>query len=299
MELGSPDGENAWSTVLTTISSKQTNDGDEEQAAVTVPTEATQSSVEDSKPKTPPVTAHTRGLTSTLSGRRQRHESLAAHEYQSSSPASTAPDTDNPYSRAYSNMYESQILTSTPPRRDSRGQRQAQQQAQQQATNAMDSELHDDSPPPDSFLIEVRGGSPTQARPGKAKGSRAQRSVGGSRRARASRPTQRQKREAFGDGRMFSIAEEQQHQQHQQPQSQPSAWRRGRRRVDKKLSYKERALQAWRDSRHLDEFFGRVYAYYIGKGALNIILSRVLHLATLAFVVALSTFVFGCVDHKL
>ncbi|KAI8321432.1 APG9-domain-containing protein, partial [Martensiomyces pterosporus] len=63
------------------------------------------------------------------------------------------------------------------------------------------------------------------------------------------------------------------------------------------MSYRERALRAWRDPKHQDEFFCRVYSYYAGKGALTIILSRVLQLITLAFVVGLSTFVFGCIDH--
>ncbi|KAJ2852822.1 autophagy protein atg9, partial [Coemansia erecta] len=102
--------------------------------------------------------------------------------------------------------------------------------------------------------------------------------------------------EVFGDGRVFSGADI----------GASAAWTRGgtgRRRSrshardDTRLSYRERALQAWRDSKHQDDFFCRVYAYYVGKGAVAMILARGLQLATLAFVVVLSTFVAGCIDH--
>ncbi|PIA18431.1 APG9-domain-containing protein, partial [Coemansia reversa NRRL 1564] len=63
------------------------------------------------------------------------------------------------------------------------------------------------------------------------------------------------------------------------------------------LSYRERALRAWRDARHQDEFFCRVYAYHAGKGVTALVVSRAAQLATLAFVAGLSTFVFGCIDH--
>ncbi|KAJ2765509.1 autophagy protein atg9, partial [Coemansia nantahalensis] len=83
----------------------------------------------------------------------------------------------------------------------------------------------------------------------------------------------------------------------------PPHRRSGRRRrgagaaAEGQPTYRERALRAWRDARHQDDFMCRVYAYYAGKGALTIMVSRALQLATLAFVVVLSTFVFGCIDH--
>ncbi|KAJ2222228.1 autophagy protein atg9 [Coemansia sp. RSA 485] len=106
-------------------------------------------------------------------------------------------------------------------------------------------------------------------------------------------PPRHSSRDVYGDGRAFSVSG-----------NASAAWpRRGSRQQRSRttqpsaLSYRERALRAWRDSRHQDEFFCRVYAYFAGKGALAIVLSRVLQLVTLAFVVALSTFVFGCIDH--
>ncbi|KAJ1817620.1 autophagy protein atg9, partial [Coemansia sp. RSA 2598] len=106
-------------------------------------------------------------------------------------------------------------------------------------------------------------------------------------------PRRHGSRDVYGDGRAFSASG-----------NASSAWsRRGSRQQRPRatqpsaLSYRERALRAWRDSRHQDEFFCRVYAYFAGKGALAIVLSRVLQLVTLAFVVVISTFVFGCIDH--
>ncbi|KAI9500731.1 autophagy protein Apg9-domain-containing protein [Coemansia spiralis] len=113
-------------------------------------------------------------------------------------------------------------------------------------------------------------------------------------------PRHQRTRETFGDGRVFSVSDigasaawsqyggENRRQQQQQRQ---------RLRDGTKLSYRERALRAWRDSKHQDDFSCRAYAYYTGKGALAIVISRLLQLATLAFVVVLSTFVFGCIDH--
>ncbi|KAJ2881435.1 autophagy protein atg9, partial [Coemansia asiatica] len=106
-------------------------------------------------------------------------------------------------------------------------------------------------------------------------------------------PPRHGSRDVYGDGRAFSVSgnasaawPRRNSRQQRSRAAQPSA-----------LSYRERALRAWRDSRHQDEFFCRVYAYFAGKGALAIVLSRALQLVTLAFVVALSTFVFGCIDH--
>ncbi|KAJ1921696.1 autophagy protein atg9 [Mycoemilia scoparia] len=63
------------------------------------------------------------------------------------------------------------------------------------------------------------------------------------------------------------------------------------------LSATERAIKQWRNLQCQDEFFQRAYAYYVGKGFLNIVLSRFLNLLTMAFVVFLCTFLLGCVDH--
>ncbi|KAJ2719892.1 autophagy protein atg9 [Coemansia sp. Benny D115] len=111
-------------------------------------------------------------------------------------------------------------------------------------------------------------------------------------------PPRHRSRETYGDGRVFSADTA-------ASTSASVAWpRRGARQQGRgrappnaPLSYRERALRAWRDSKYQDEFFCRVYAYYTGKGALTMVLSRILQLATLAFVVVLSTFVFGCIDH--
>ncbi|KAJ1680057.1 autophagy protein atg9 [Spiromyces aspiralis] len=66
-----------------------------------------------------------------------------------------------------------------------------------------------------------------------------------------------------------------------------------------RLSLTERAIKRWRNLNRQDEFFQKAYAYYVGKGFMNIVLSRVLNLATMIFVVSLCTFLFGCVDHSL
>ncbi|KAJ2812999.1 autophagy protein atg9 [Coemansia furcata] len=104
-------------------------------------------------------------------------------------------------------------------------------------------------------------------------------------------PPRHRSQATYGDGRAFSVTGD-----------ASTAWsrrsiRQPRARDNTALSYRERALRAWRDAKHQDEFFCRIYAYYTGKGALTLILTRFLQLATLVFVVALSTFVFGCIDH--
>ncbi|KAJ2160865.1 autophagy protein atg9 [Coemansia sp. RSA 552] len=80
----------------------------------------------------------------------------------------------------------------------------------------------------------------------------------------------------------------------------PPRQRRGRsRQADmERESYRDRAMRAWRDARHQDDFFCRVYAYYVSGGATAMIVTRALQLATAAVVVGLATFVFGCVDHS-
>ncbi|KAJ2023439.1 autophagy protein atg9, partial [Coemansia sp. S610] len=164
----------------------------------------------------------------------------------------------------------------------------------------------DDALPPDSLLIEVpeSEGSPHNQEAGPAGFvRRAARAVHtriqdiSSQAADAPRlggpmpPPRHRSQATYGDGRIYSASGD-----------ASTAWsrrsiRQPRARDSTALSYRERALRAWRDAKHQDEFFCRVYAYYTGKGALTLILTRVLQLATLLFVVALSTFVFGCIDH--
>ncbi len=49
---------------------------------------------------------------------------------------------------------------------------------------------------------------------------------------------------------------------------------------------------------NLDAFLQEVYAYYVGRGAICIALSRSLNLLTVAFVISFSTFLFGCIDYS-
>ena len=46
-----------------------------------------------------------------------------------------------------------------------------------------------------------------------------------------------------------------------------------------RLSFTERTVKQWRNLYHQDAFFQRAYAYYVGKGFINILLSRILNLA--------------------
>ncbi|KAJ2097897.1 autophagy protein atg9 [Coemansia sp. S100] len=300
--------------------------------------------------------AHTRGLTSTLSGRRQRLDTIPQDQYYSSSPASTVPEGDSSYSRTHPHIHDSQSPAAIIPVLGTRGESnsanqdaQAQRQAQvkfvsrehspalgQQGrgigslpSNAdrrrasyansgyvrdnrnSDDDDDDDAPPPDSLLIEVPDqseGSPHGQTHHQDAGPtgfvrRAARAVHtriqdiSSQAADAPRlggpmpPPRHRSQATYGDGRAFSVAGD-----------ASTAWsrrsiRQPRARDNTALSYRERALRAWRDAKHQDEFFCRVYAYYTGKGALTLILTRFLQLATLVFVVALSTFVFGCIDH--
>ncbi|KAJ1728221.1 autophagy protein atg9, partial [Coemansia biformis] len=257
-------------------------------------------------------TAHMRGLTSTLSGRRTRHEPTPA----SSGPevpvaaAAVAPRADVAGRQAHADSYSPHVSPQQAwrplGRREARGFR------------GVDSD-DEGGQPPASLLVEL----PHQY--GSVAGSRgsAQASVlledprqGGAggfvRRAAQAvqtriqdiggqaaglpqlggpmpppHPRTRDTGRGSGDGRPPLGA------------GARTAWPRrgGRQRAEARPTHRERALRAWRDVRHQDGFFCRVYAYYAGKGALTIIVSRVLQLATLAFVVVLSTFVFGCIDH--
>ncbi|KAJ2640517.1 autophagy protein atg9, partial [Coemansia sp. RSA 1694] len=314
MENTSPDNdENAWSTVLTTMPDSSAG------AAARSPQPSSSA-------------AHTRGLTSTLSGRRQRLDSIAQEQHYSSSPASTAPDADSSYSHPHTHMHDSQIPARVAPLQDAQAQRHTQvkfvsrehspalgQQgrgisntdrrragyANSGYANSNDDD--DDAPPPDSLLIEVPEQSADSPHHQNASPAgfvrRAARAVHtriqdiSSQAADAPRlggpmpPPRHRSQGTYGDGRAFSIAGD-----------ASAAWsrrsiRQPRARDNAALSYRERALRAWRDAKHQDEFFCRVYAYYAGKGALTIILTRLLQLVTLVFVVALSTFVFGCIDH--
>uniref|UniRef100_V5EFQ0 Autophagy-related protein 9 n=2 Tax=Kalmanozyma brasiliensis (strain GHG001) TaxID=1365824 RepID=V5EFQ0_KALBG len=54
----------------------------------------------------------------------------------------------------------------------------------------------------------------------------------------------------------------------------------------------------WANVDNLDSFLQEVYAYYVGRGAICIALSRSLNLLTVAFVISFSTFLFGCIDYS-
>ncbi|KAL7266694.1 autophagy protein atg9 [Rhizina undulata] len=60
---------------------------------------------------------------------------------------------------------------------------------------------------------------------------------------------------------------------------------------------KERALWKWANVENLDNFLNDVYDYFLGKGIYSITLNRLLHLLTLAFVVAFTTFLSLCIDY--
>ncbi|KAI7831888.1 hypothetical protein BX661DRAFT_85347 [Kickxella alabastrina] len=116
-----PDSEeNAWSTVLTALPTSGANMNSEEEqeyeneneneepAPATLPV-ATARSMSSNNSRTPQLkaAAHSRGLTSTLSGRRQRQELLSHdihQQHRSPSAASTAPD-----------MFDSQTPIDAPP----------------------------------------------------------------------------------------------------------------------------------------------------------------------------------------
>ncbi|KAJ2678682.1 autophagy protein atg9 [Coemansia sp. RSA 1285] len=315
--------------------------------------------------------ARTRGLTSALSGRRQRSDAPRL----SSPEGSAAAAADNSRQRPYASLYDSQASIDTPvlgrrhemtqetapwmsptlrhtqiraipPQQQQQQQHQYQQQLSPRRSAGNDND-YDDEQPPASLLIEVPEDIAPQNTPPSAPLGRQptvswdtpdsrnqQQSThhDTTRRQSSSSPTgfvrraahavqtriqelssqavdaprlgvpmppprshhnrrRRLSEEPFGDGRVFSVAD---------AGASTSTGHRPMRRAqsrDTTLSYRERALRAWRDSKHQDDFFCRVYSYYVGKGAAAIVLARALQLATLAFVVVLSTFVVGCIDH--
>ncbi|OZJ04471.1 hypothetical protein BZG36_02682 [Bifiguratus adelaidae] len=57
----------------------------------------------------------------------------------------------------------------------------------------------------------------------------------------------------------------------------------------------QRAMWKWANVQNMDNFLGRVYSFYTGKGYWCILLARVLNLLSSLFVIVFSTFLFGCV----
>ncbi|KAJ2669285.1 autophagy protein atg9 [Coemansia sp. RSA 1085] len=307
--------ENAWSTVMTTMPTADRADDTPERhsyEAATVPVTTVHGTPPDKKPPShtsSAQTAHTRrGLTSTLSGRRQRHESAPEHP---SSPSSTAPDSDAAGQHQYASLYNSQASINAPVFSTRRHTGPVTRTLPpQHSINEQSQHLDADEQPPASLMIEVP--EDTDQHMAEAAGEQ-QEGLGGPRAfvRRAAHavqhriqdisgqaagiprlgtpmpPPSTRRKQPYGDGNIYSTA------------GNAAAWprRSGRSHKTAQISYRERALRAWRDARHQDDFFCRVYSYYAGKGALTMILSRALQLATLAFVVVLSTFVFGCIDH--
>ncbi|PWN34396.1 APG9-domain-containing protein, partial [Meira miltonrushii] len=66
----------------------------------------------------------------------------------------------------------------------------------------------------------------------------------------------------------------------------------------RRLNAKDRALWKWGTLENMDEFLQEVYGYYVGKGLVCILLTKLLNLLTIAFVVGFSTFLVGCVDYS-
>ncbi|MCO5599876.1 hypothetical protein L7F22_053983 [Adiantum nelumboides] len=66
----------------------------------------------------------------------------------------------------------------------------------------------------------------------------------------------------------------------------------------RRLNAKERALWNWGTLENMDEFLQEVYGYYVGKGLICILLTKLLNLLTIAFVIGFSTFLVGCVDYS-
>lgn len=64
------------------------------------------------------------------------------------------------------------------------------------------------------------------------------------------------------------------------------------------LSPKERALWKWANIENLDTFLQQVYEYYLGNGFYCIITEKVIHLATILFVVFISTYMGHCIDYS-
>lgn len=64
------------------------------------------------------------------------------------------------------------------------------------------------------------------------------------------------------------------------------------------LSPKEQALWQWANVENLDLFLQQVYDYYLGNGFSCILLQKLLNIATLLFVVYVSTYAGYCVDYS-
>lgn len=63
------------------------------------------------------------------------------------------------------------------------------------------------------------------------------------------------------------------------------------------LSPKERALWKWANVENLDIFLVEVYKYYLGNGFFCIVLEKILNIATLMFIVFISTYMGHCIDY--
>ncbi|KAI9708304.1 MAG: autophagy protein atg9 [Bogoriella megaspora] len=61
---------------------------------------------------------------------------------------------------------------------------------------------------------------------------------------------------------------------------------------------KEKAMWRWVNVLNLDNFLNDVYTYYTQHGIWSMLLARILNLFTVAFVCALSVFLFACVDYS-
>lgn len=61
---------------------------------------------------------------------------------------------------------------------------------------------------------------------------------------------------------------------------------------------REDSLWMWANVENLDNFLTEIYEYFAGNGIWCITLNRILHLLTLAFVVAFSTFLTSCISYK-
>ena len=64
------------------------------------------------------------------------------------------------------------------------------------------------------------------------------------------------------------------------------------------LSPRERALWKWANVENLDVFLQEVYDYYLGNGFYCIVIEKILNMATLLFVVFISTYMGHCVDYS-
>ncbi|SCU99277.1 LAFA_0G23046g1_1 [Lachancea sp. 'fantastica'] len=64
------------------------------------------------------------------------------------------------------------------------------------------------------------------------------------------------------------------------------------------LSPRERALWKWANVENLDLFLQEVYDYYLGNGFYCICIEKVLNIATLLFVVLVSTYLGCCIDYS-